>query len=79
MYRTPFQCRLLTTVRMPDDGSDIPENRHVIRQAFRCEAVDSPEKCPVLILKAEYDRKHRLQIEQEAEEARIRAEEAGEQ
>lgn len=26
MYRTPFQCRLLTTVRMPDDGSDIPEN-----------------------------------------------------
>ena len=53
---------------------EISENRHVIRQAFKCEAIDSPEKCPVLILKAEYDRKHRLQIEKEAEEAKIREE-----
>jgi len=32
----------------------------------------------VLLLKAEYDRKKKLQLEKEAEEARIRAEEAQE-
>jgi|LSQX01.1.fsa_nt_gb TolA-binding protein len=55
---------------------EISENRHVIRQAFKCEYVDEPSDCPVLTLKAEYDRKKKLQLEKEAEEARLRAEEA---
>lgn len=55
---------------------EISENRHIIRQAFKCEYVDTPEDCPVLTLKAEYDRKKKLQLDKEAEEARIRAKEA---
>ena len=55
---------------------EISENRHVIRQAFKCEYVNEPSDCPVLTLKAEYDRKKKLQLEKEAEEARLRAEEA---
>lgn|GEM_PF-1858268 len=55
---------------------ELSENRHIIRQAFKCEYVDEPADCPVLTLKAEYDRKKKLQLEKEAEEARIRAEEA---
>jgi magnesium-transporting ATPase (P-type) len=55
---------------------EISENRHVIRQASKCEYVDEPSDCPVLTLKAEYDRKKKLQLEKEAEEARLRAEEA---
>lgn len=55
---------------------ELGENRHIIRQAFKCEYVDEPNDCPVLMLKAEYDKKRRLQLEKEAEEARLRAEEA---
>ena len=54
------------------------ELRHIIRQAFKCDYVDEPADCPVLTLKAEYDRKRKLQLEKEAEEARLRAEEAQE-
>lgn len=55
---------------------ELSENRHIIRQAFKCEHVDTPDDCPVLRLKGEYDRKRKLQLEKEAEEARLRAEEA---
>lgn len=55
---------------------ELSENRHIIRQAFKCEHVDEPTDCPVLSLKAEYDRKRKLQLDKEAEEARLRAEEA---
>lgn len=55
---------------------ELSENRHIIRQAYKCDYVDEPGDCPVLTLKAEYDRKRKLQLEKEAEEAKLRAEEA---